>query len=204
MNTWFEQTKFRLQLCGLIMMFMCPGFLIVFAGQTKQQIESNRWPSVEGTIDGAFPKETLTAKRTTRYAGRVAYHYTVGGQRYSSDLTDLGPGTWHDTQVEALKDVNQYEPGMTVPVFYDPHDPKIGVLQKGMPRVHLVLLVLLSLLTVVSTIASFFTIRSWIRSFRRGKNAASTSGSDASGSPPAQVSEHNEQTGIIGESQIRI
>jgi hypothetical protein len=89
------------------------------------------------------------------------YTYVVDGQEFTTDLTDLGPGTKRIDRATALEDVSEYGPGMKVTVYYDPDDPSVGVIEKGIPGVHLVLLVILCVGTVTCTITSFFTIRAW-------------------------------------------
>ncbi len=162
--SWAQDTKFRFQVFALIAMFGCPGFLIWMAAQTKRQIASSNWPSVEGEIQDITAKSWWSEdSKTTKYYGRAIYSYTVQDHEYTSDLTDLGPGTKRADPNTALADVARYQPGMKLPVYYDPNDPSVGILEKGIPPIHLGLLIGLSVGTIVSVIVSFFTIRGWIK-----------------------------------------
>lgn len=160
--SWAEDTKLRLRVFCLIAMFACPAFLVWSAGETRQQIASNSWPSVEGEVLYITAKDWWDDdSNTTKYYGRVMYTYMVDGQEFTTDLTDLGPGMKRIDRETALEDVSEYRPGMKVMVYYDPDDPGVGVIKKGIPGMHLVLLVILCVGTVICTITSFFTIRAW-------------------------------------------
>ena len=168
---WAQDTKFRFQIFALIAMFGCPGFLIWMAADTKRQIASTSWPSVQGQIFNVVAKTWWSEdSNTTKYYGRAVYRYTVDGKEYTCDLTDLGPGTKRADRNTALADVSRFQPGMEVLVYYDPEDPSVGIIEKGIPTIHLVLLIVLTVGTIVCTIASFFTIRGWIK----GKNQNGT------------------------------
>ena len=134
------------------------------AAETRQQIASTNWPSVEGEIQDVIAKSWWSEdSKTTKYYGRAVYRYTVQDKEYTSDLTDLGPGAKRADPNTALADVVRYQPGMKLPIYYDPHDPSVGILEKGIPTIHLGLLIGLSVGTIVSVIVSFFTIRGWIK-----------------------------------------
>lgn len=162
--SWAQDTKLRLQIGALIGMFGCPGFLIWMAGETKRQVASMRWPTVEGEVTGVTVKDSWSkdGKRTT-YFGRAIYRYTVQDREYTSDLTDLGPGMKRADPATALADLAEYEAGEKVLVYYDPQNPSAGILKKGIPPIHLGLLIGLSIATIVCGIVSFFTIRGWFR-----------------------------------------
>ena len=50
--SWFEKFKLRIQIFTILMAFLCPGFLIWMAWNTKRQIASYQWPEVQGTVEG--------------------------------------------------------------------------------------------------------------------------------------------------------
>lgn len=171
--SWAQNTKLRFQVFALIATFGCPAFLIWMASETKRQIASSDWPAVEGEIDGVVAKSWWSeASKTTKFFGRAVYRYTVENREYTSDLTDLGPGIKRADQFTALADVASYEPGMKVVVYYDPQDPSVGILERGIPSIRLALLVGLSVGTIISAIASYFAIRSWLRSTKRPETTA--------------------------------
>ncbi|HEY7422788.1 MAG TPA: DUF3592 domain-containing protein [Gemmataceae bacterium] len=170
--SWAEDTKLRLQLFAIVLTFMCPVFLILQISETKRQIASTSWPSVTGEVQGIDAKTWLDKDNNTKYYGRVTYRYLVEGKEYTTDLTDLGPGTKRADRDAALADVSGYRPGMKVTVYYDPSDPGVGIIQNGIPTIHLVLLIGLGIGTLVGAVASFFTVRGWIRGSRQKRDEA--------------------------------
>jgi Protein of unknown function (DUF3592) len=160
-ETWLKNTILRLKIFTLGMAVMCPVFLIVYLSETLRQLGSERWPSVGGTVVDVIVKPRLNDKKQTMYVGRVSYTYNVGGKQYT---TDLGPGTKRLDVNDALNDVRQYQPGARVSVFYDPNDPSIGILEKGVPASRLYLMAGLAIASVVCWIASPFIIRTWLKS----------------------------------------
>jgi hypothetical protein len=166
----WTDTKLRLQFAALFLTVLCPGLLIYQASQTRRQLASTGWPSVPGEVQGIIAKTWSDRDNHIKYYGRVIYRYAVNGKEYTSDLTDLGPGSKRASREDALADVSRFQPGMAVTVYYDPDDPSVGIIEKGIPTMHLVLLIGLIVGTVVGVVVSFFTVRGWIRS-RRQKNA---------------------------------
>ena len=167
--SWAADTKFRFQVFAIFLTFMCPALLIWQAAETWRQISSTNWPSVSGEVQRVNAKAWLDSDNNTKYYGRVTYHYLVDGKEYTTDLTDLGPGAKRSLPGEALADVGQFRPGMNVTVYYDPADPGVGVIEKGIPTVHLALLIGLGIGTVVGVIVSCFTVRQlivWLRTKR--------------------------------------
>lgn len=161
----------RLQFFTVGMAVMCPGFLIWEASTIYQQIASRNWPDVPGTVISTVAKPWLDSKNKTKFFGRVVYQYTVADQQYESDLTDLGPGEKREDAQAALKDVNHYRPGEAVRVYYNPADPSVAVLETGIPTIHLILLIGLSVGSVVGVVGSVFVLRSWLRSYLAQKES---------------------------------
>ena len=169
--SWFEQFKLRIQVFTVFMAFLCPGFLIWMASGAGRQLASYQWPAAQGTVVALVAKSWQDSERVMKYFGRVAYKYEVNGKTYSSDLTDFGPGTKQSDQAAALADVRQYHPGDKVNVFYDPNDPSVGVLEKGIPQIDKILFIILAVGSVVSLIGSVFVVRSWLRAWRASNRA---------------------------------
>ena len=169
--SWFEQFKLRLQFFTVFVALLCPGFLIWMASGAGRQFASYQWPQVPGTVLTLVAKSWLDSERVTKYFGRVVYKYEVQGKTYTSDLTDLGPGTKQSDQATALADVSQYHRGDKVTVYYDPNDPSVGVLEKGVPQIHKILFVILAVGSLVSLIGSVFVLRSWVLAWRAPKPA---------------------------------
>lgn len=181
---WFERFKIRLQVFTVIMAVMCPGFLIWMASTAKRQLDSYYWPETQGVVVVPVVKPWQDSENVTKYFGRVAYRYTVGGREYTSDLTDLGPGAKRDDQQAALDDVSNYRPGESVTVFYDPNDPSVAVIEKGIPEIHKLLLAGLAVGSLVSIPASVFVVRSWLRALRSAPPKADAEPGIAHGTDP--------------------
>jgi hypothetical protein len=165
--SWAAETKLRLQFFAIFLTVLCPALLVWQAAETRRQIASLSWPSVTGEVQGVRAKPWVDQDGHTKYYGRVVYHYLVEGKEYTTDLTDLGPGAKRASRDAALADVDPFRPGMSVTVYYDPADPGTGVIEKGIPTPHLVLLIGLGIGTIVGAVVGFFTVRGWVRGLRQ-------------------------------------
>lgn len=159
--------KLSLQIMGLILAVVCPVVLIWRAAETRQQIDSLNWPSVSGEIKGINLKTWVDRRNITQYNARLNYSYLVNGKEYQSDLTDLGPGKSVASKEKALALMSHYSPGMTVTVYYDPADPQVGIIEKGIPDIHIALLAILGIGTIAGVTISYFTIREIRNNIRR-------------------------------------
>lgn len=161
--SWAADTKLRCQVVAILWTFIGPGLLIWQAAETKRQFESRSWPSVPGEVHGTDAKTWLNDRKEVRYYGRVRYSYVVDGQLYATDLTDLGPGIKREDRNAALADVAHYQEGMPITVYYDPARPEVGVLENGIPDIHLYLLIGLVVSTLIGLVVSIVTVRGWLR-----------------------------------------
>jgi Protein of unknown function (DUF3592) len=173
---WFEKFKLRMQIFSLIFAVVCSSMLITMALGAKRQIASYQWAEAQGTVVALVAKPSDDGEGGTKYSGRVAYKYEVEGKSYSSDLTEFFPGWKRSDQATALADVSQYHEGERVTVYYDPIDPKMGVLVKGVPQVDQILYIVLSGGCLVSVIGAVFTVRSWLRAWRASRGASRATG----------------------------
>jgi Protein of unknown function (DUF3592) len=170
--SWGEAFNIRIRVFAVLFAVMGPGFLIWMAADTKRQIEGYWWPTAPGVVLSTKPVAWQGDRKSVRFFGRVVYEYTVNGQMFTADLTDLGPGTKRSRIQEALEDVSHYHPGDPVRVYYDPGDPSVGIIENGIPLIHLLLLIGLLAGSVISIVASIFIIRSWLRSTHRAPTPA--------------------------------
>src|SRR5205085_461568 len=108
--SWGDKFRFRLQVFAVIMAVMCPGYLIWMASTAKRQIDSYNWPAAPGVVESTTVNTWMDSRNVTKYFGRVVYRYAVDGRDYTSDLTDLGPGTKRADPRDALADVGRYRP----------------------------------------------------------------------------------------------
>jgi hypothetical protein len=167
---WAKRFILRIQIFTILMAVMCPVFLIEMA--SKRQLNSYWWPTVPGVVVETTSKTWVEGEKDALFFGRVVYKYTVNGHDYTTDLTDLGPGEKRSDVEAAQADVDRYHPGDPVQVFYDPEHPVIGVIENGIPQVHLIVLVGLSVGSLIGVVGSIFVVRSWLRSYRATKAAA--------------------------------
>ncbi len=176
--TWFEKTKLRFQFFFLIMTVLGPVCLITtwVDGGMRRQVESYRWPSVDGKVVAHVAKPSRDEKGREWYTGCVVFNDSVGGRSYSSDLRDLGPVLKREDSASALEDVRDDSPCARVSVYYDPADPGIGVLENGIPYIFRMLIAVLCVLTAVGAVVSAFTIRGLVRWLRRRKAPAASGG----------------------------
>jgi hypothetical protein len=179
--SWGESFIIRIKVFTVLMALMCPGFLIWMASDTKRQIDSYSWPTAPGVVVARKPKTWMDDKNVQKFYGRVIYQYTVNDQSFTTDLTDFGPGTKRSDAQAALAGVRQYHPGDSVRVFYDPDDPSVGVIENGIPQIHLLMLIGLSVGSVISIFASIFIMRSWLRSYRTPQKPVESGGSPDGG-----------------------
>jgi hypothetical protein len=95
---------------------------------------SRKWPTAGGTVTASY---VGTIQRDAGEGGTVdvevacvRYGYSVGGQDYQSDR--IGTGGFFEGKRKVLDEfLAQYPVGRSVPVSYDPQDPKMAVLRPG-------------------------------------------------------------------------
>jgi hypothetical protein len=165
----FGNFKLQLQILAIFLAIFCPAFLVWMASDIMRQYASLQWPEVEGKVLAIRVKSWQDNDRVTKYFGRVAYTYQVEASIYTTDLTDLGPGVKRRDEAAARADVSKYHPGDKVPVYYDPKEPGVAVLEKGVPGIHQNLFVGLIMTSAVSVLASIFVVRSWLRAWQARK-----------------------------------
>ncbi len=170
--TWFEKLKLRIKFVTVFVAVLGPAFLIWMLWDSRRQLASYNWPETQGKVVAIRVKPWQDKDGSAMYFGRVAYTYELNGKIYSTDLTDLGPGWKHDDEASARADVSNYHPGDKVPVYYDPADPSVGVLEKGIPEFQKLLYIGLAVACAVAWLGTVFVVRSWLRSRRASKASA--------------------------------
>ncbi len=98
---------------------------------------STDWPSVTGKIThsevDSERKTTGSGKRRrtrTMYSADVRYRYLVDGKPYSGQKVSFGE-VGSSSSGSARKIVNRYPVSREVPVFYNPEEPELSVLEPG-------------------------------------------------------------------------
>lgn len=161
--SWVENTKVRFKIMAIMIAVMCPVLLVKEFPEMKRQLDTENWPSVEGQVSGPVVKEWLDDEKKVKFYGRVAYTYTVDGKEYATELTELAPGIKRLDRQSALSDVSRYRSGMKTRVYYDPSDPSIGVLERGLRPHRLFLMIGLAAASIIGAVASFFIVSNWLR-----------------------------------------
>lgn len=85
--------------------------------------------SIEATVD-ATSIEIHDGRRGTDYSPQATYHYTYGGESYTS--SNVFPGTLpreFDSKETARSQLEGVEPGATVTAYVDPEDPGTAFLK---------------------------------------------------------------------------
>lgn len=122
----------------IIGVFMLVGVILTLVGifNLVKASASKRWPSTNGkVIDAKVRVSTSTdneGSTSTSYVPHIEYEYRVNNAPYTSTRRTIGSGqTGYGSRNRANAIVEQYPVGKSVPVYYDPQNPKYGVLQTG-------------------------------------------------------------------------
>ncbi|MFY2559783.1 DUF3592 domain-containing protein [Corallococcus terminator] len=103
-----------------------------------RQTQAASWPSVQGTITRS-EVESVRSNKSTTYGLKVAYDYSVDGQRHEGTRHRYASGR---SGVRAYSEelVARYPLGASVPVYYRPGQPSEAVLQVGLDSTELFVL----------------------------------------------------------------
>ena len=107
--------------------------LIVWEGWRSKQ-----WPAAVGKVVrsgiGTEVRETSTQRPTTwvTHGAQVEYEYQVGGEKLTGSTVHVG-NTRSGGPRQAQRIANRYPAGSDVLVYYNPSDPKVAVLEPGLP-----------------------------------------------------------------------
>ena len=124
---------------------------------------SRDWPTTTGTVMHSRA-ERQNRKGEAKYTPLVHYSYEVAGSRYESERRALSSLKTSKTKAEAI--CQDYPPGKTVTVYYDPAKPGEALLMPGQSHETLPLAIVGAVLLGLS--GFFFT-----RSLQAGNSVAS-------------------------------
>src|SRR5688500_614732 len=88
---------------------------------------------VEAKVDAQRGMTSGGGSATTFYPV-VRYDYEVDGRIYRGTQRVLGDEVSKGVRSWAERDIAAYQPGMRVPVYYDPADPRQAVLERRAPN----------------------------------------------------------------------
>lgn len=115
---------------AILLAVICVGFGGAFLYWSISQFwysyASSSWASTQGTI---YESRYVDHGRRRDGEARIRYSYSVNGRAYEGG--NLLPGTLAYTDADEEEKVQQYRPGMTVPIYYDPENPESSSLEVG-------------------------------------------------------------------------
>lgn len=126
-------------LLPLSAIFVGIGAFVQYFMQGKQVSGSMRWPTVLGKITdvGIVAEERREDDDDGRirikalYRPDVQYAYAVGGREFHSNAWKWGWTAFYPDEASARAPVAKYAVGASIPVFYDPENPEVAILEPG-------------------------------------------------------------------------
>lgn len=118
------------------------GTLVLLSGgaMVADELDALRWPSVTGhvrssevTSETARRVHAASGRRVThtRHTAKVAYEYTVGGQRFvGTQVSTTNIDYLSEEAANAI--VARYPTGKATAVYYDPDDASTAILENEM------------------------------------------------------------------------
>ena len=126
-----------------MLLFFLGGILVLSKGSydVYQSLRSYTWPSVEGKIVASRVDREWHPGKSPTYYPRISYVYLVGGKEYTGNVVFFSQyGTGGPSGVQEI--VDRYPEGKRVSVYYDPQDPQLAVLERGLQWASLALIVI--------------------------------------------------------------
>ncbi|MDA3894799.1 MAG: DUF3592 domain-containing protein [Desulfobacteraceae bacterium] len=115
--------------------FIAVGIMIALFAYSahKTSVESKTWPTVNGNIirseieqHGSTTGEGPDKKTPAHEYAKIAYQYTIDGQRYESTKISFSSSSENTRQI-----VSRYPKGKAIRVYYNPAKPTQAVLVPG-------------------------------------------------------------------------
>lgn len=111
-------------------------------------VRSKAWPSTTGKIISSTAQESHAYHSGRFYTPAIRYRYKVNGIEYESHAITASLKVYFGKKsVEAV--AKRYEAESTAVVYYDPNNPKISALERG---------VSVSSLLIAATVGGIFTL----------------------------------------------
>jgi hypothetical protein len=114
-------------LIGVMFLLISAPFIYLAIREREEEIQSRKWPSVEGKILHVSANEHVDEGHLT-YFSKVVYQYKVGEQVYSNDRVEIGARSGR-TQFHLKRWSDCYSAGRSVRVYHDPQNPTQSVLE---------------------------------------------------------------------------
>lgn len=113
-----------LQLMRITLTLMLAGWAI---NESTQGFSSDKWPTLQGTVQSTTIKKVMTKNGTTRDEAEIRYQYSVDGRTYTSNRIQFGGEIFRNPS-ELL---GQYKRGKQISIHYNPTNPSISCLETG-------------------------------------------------------------------------
>ena len=122
------------------------GFLAVFTlVDLRSAKRAAAWPQVQGKVRTSRVVERET-RRGTSYSAEVKYEYEVDGIQHTSDRIKF---EWQSTGYRSAEaTAERYPAGSPMPVYYDPQEPSLSVLEREIEVGSVIFVILFGLLFV--------------------------------------------------------
>jgi hypothetical protein len=104
------------------------GFDVWFAYDFARQVQSSRYPSVTGTISQSLVKTSRGTRGSVHHTLDLRFTYEVEGRQYEARRVRFLSGGASSEPGDLAR---LYRVNSSVPVFYNPKDPSVAVLQPG-------------------------------------------------------------------------
>lgn len=113
-----------LQLMRITLTLMLAGWA---RNESTQGFSSDKWPTLQGTVQSTTIKKVMTKNGTTRDEAEIRYQYSVDGRTYTSNRIQFGGEIFRNPS-ELL---GQYKRGKQISIHYNPTNPSISCLETG-------------------------------------------------------------------------
>jgi len=116
--------------------FMSAGlfFMISEGNECWLGLKTKNWPAAPGRIIESkiqsYTQHDSNSRLHTHYGITIRYSYVAAGQNLESNRLQYGYAS-HKDEWSASREHSRYPPGKEVQVFYDPTNPNVSVLVKG-------------------------------------------------------------------------
>lgn len=105
----------------------------------RQADAATAWPTAVGRITESRVEDSIETSgegdAETVWFARVAYAYSINGQRLTGTRIGYGVPTRHDTEAAARALAARFPEGAEIPVRYDPANPAEAVLDATRPSI---------------------------------------------------------------------
>ena len=118
----------------IVLIVLAGAVLFLFGKQIIKGFQTSRFRHTDGVVISSELSGDLGVERYT-YRPMIHYEYTVDGIRYQNTCYSTTYLTYYKKRVERI--LKEYQPGKTIPVYYNPEHPGEAVLKPGIEPIRL-------------------------------------------------------------------